>query len=428
MYDPNQGSWIAQAKSRADSLQQAKQNSLQHKVFSHIVDDEGHQYIDLVMEGGGMLGIALVGYTYVLEQQNLRFRKVAGTSAGAINALMTVALDEPSKPKSDKVLGILDNTQFDSFMDGPDHVKHVIRKALNKDSLGSYFWSMRKLYKSYQYLSFTKGLNPGDSFKLWAEQILNDHGIDSVTALNARANRFPPLYLKTSHDLDRIPATEAAKGEVALIATDVTTESRAVFPKDALLYWHNSDTVHPAQFVRASMSVPVFFEPFEVIDVPRWEQALTNWQQLRNIKPEQFKNGQPPARVAFVDGGMVSNFPFDIFHIPKSVKTAPRAPTFGVKLEDDVYQHSTNSLMQYLGAILNTSRRMFDNHLRVAHSDDYDALVTNIPIDEDIQWLNFEMPDEHKYRLFMAGVETALAFLEQFEFNDYLKNVRQPLS
>ena len=46
----------------------------------------GNQYVDLVMEGGGVLGIALVGYTYVLEQAGLRFLGIAGTSAGAINA------------------------------------------------------------------------------------------------------------------------------------------------------------------------------------------------------------------------------------------------------------------------------------------------------------------------------------------------------
>ena len=33
------------------------------KEFSEVIDDEGNQYVDLVMEGGGVLGVALVGYT-----------------------------------------------------------------------------------------------------------------------------------------------------------------------------------------------------------------------------------------------------------------------------------------------------------------------------------------------------------------------------
>ena len=54
------------------------------KQFSDIIDDNGHQYVDLVMEGGGVLGIALVGYTYVLEQVGIRFLQVGGTSAGDV--------------------------------------------------------------------------------------------------------------------------------------------------------------------------------------------------------------------------------------------------------------------------------------------------------------------------------------------------------
>ena len=57
------------------------------KKFSDIIDSDGHQYVDLVMEGGGVLGIALVGYTYVLEQMGIRFLGIGGTSAGAINVM-----------------------------------------------------------------------------------------------------------------------------------------------------------------------------------------------------------------------------------------------------------------------------------------------------------------------------------------------------
>lgn len=38
-----------------------------------------------VMEGGSVLGIALTGYTYVLQQAGIRFLGIGGTSAGSIN-------------------------------------------------------------------------------------------------------------------------------------------------------------------------------------------------------------------------------------------------------------------------------------------------------------------------------------------------------
>jgi len=70
--------------------------------ISDIVDAAGHQYVDLVMEGGGLLGIALVGYTWALEQLGLRFLGVGGTSAGSINALLLAGLDDPEQAKSPK--------------------------------------------------------------------------------------------------------------------------------------------------------------------------------------------------------------------------------------------------------------------------------------------------------------------------------------
>ena len=51
------------------------------RVFSDVVDAAGHQYVDVVMEGGGVLGIALTGYTYALEQAGIRFLGIGGTHA-----------------------------------------------------------------------------------------------------------------------------------------------------------------------------------------------------------------------------------------------------------------------------------------------------------------------------------------------------------
>ena len=47
--------------------------------------------------------------------------------------------------------------------------------------------------------------------------------------------------------------------------------------------------------------------------------------------------------------------------------------------------------------------------------------------DSDIHWLNFEMSQEERYRLFVAGAERAVAFLSEFDFDDYVNNVRKPM-
>src|SRR6188474_2374182 len=55
-------------------------------------EDECRQYVDLVQEGGGVHGIALSGFTYMLEKMGISFMKMAGTSAGAINTMLLSCL------------------------------------------------------------------------------------------------------------------------------------------------------------------------------------------------------------------------------------------------------------------------------------------------------------------------------------------------
>src|SRR5438270_13405324 len=47
--------------------------------------------VDLVFEGGGVKGIALVGALSVLEEQGFQFQNLAGTSAGAVVATLVAA-------------------------------------------------------------------------------------------------------------------------------------------------------------------------------------------------------------------------------------------------------------------------------------------------------------------------------------------------
>ena len=67
----------------AHCIDTLKQEQLDAKQYSDAVDQFGHQYVDVVMEGGGVLGGALLGYLYILEQAGLRFLGIGGTSAGS---------------------------------------------------------------------------------------------------------------------------------------------------------------------------------------------------------------------------------------------------------------------------------------------------------------------------------------------------------
>lgn len=54
------------------------------------------------------------------------------------------------------------------------------------------------------------------------------------------------------------------KGDLAILASDITTETKAVFPDHTRLYYDKPGQVSPSEFVRMSMSIPVFFQPKEV--------------------------------------------------------------------------------------------------------------------------------------------------------------------
>ena len=116
-------------------LEDLKQTVGPDKNFSDIVDDQGNQYVDLVQEGGGVLGVALVGYVYVLEKMNIRFLSLAGTSAGSINTLLMAAAGRIDEAKSTWILDCLCNKKLIDFVDGDHDAREFVDALLGKLSL-----------------------------------------------------------------------------------------------------------------------------------------------------------------------------------------------------------------------------------------------------------------------------------------------------
>src|SRR5690606_10226872 len=86
--------------------------------ISDVEDKHGNQYIDLVQKGGGVWGIALIGFTYVLEKAGIRFLRMAGTSAGAINTVLITAIGTKDQEKSESLLKFLAQKNLFDFVDG----------------------------------------------------------------------------------------------------------------------------------------------------------------------------------------------------------------------------------------------------------------------------------------------------------------------
>src|SRR5918993_1895350 len=87
-------------------------------LVSDVYDAAGNQYVDLVQEGGGVWGVALLGYTYVLEKMGIRFFSLAGTSAGAINTMLLAATGMKEDEKTEKIIRNLLELDMFCFVDG----------------------------------------------------------------------------------------------------------------------------------------------------------------------------------------------------------------------------------------------------------------------------------------------------------------------
>ncbi|HEX8329010.1 MAG TPA: patatin-like phospholipase family protein [Hymenobacter sp.] len=371
---------------------------------SDIVDEAGQQYVDLVMEGGGVLGIALVGYVYVLEQLGIRFLQLGGTSAGSINALLMAAAGPVQAAKTEWLLERLGAQNLQDFVDGDDDARDFVEVLVDNGRLLRYLWKGAQVLDNLQ-KDF--GLNPGEVFHTWLRDVLNEQGIGTVRDLNQLRTLNPADGLRRRDGTVYAPA---APIRVALVAADVTTESKVVFPEMAGLYYQEPEAVHPADFVRASMSIPGFFRPYQVRDLPRTGEAGgPAWEDSTGYC------GTIPEAVYFIDGGILSNFPIDLFHQHYKV---PACPTFGVKL--GLHRDSANraeKFTQLLGHIFDTTRHGHDYDF-IARNPDFRHLVSYADTSR-FNWLDFSLDDTAKQGLFAEGARAAARFVEKFDWAGY---------
>lgn len=373
--------------------------------FSDVTDQEGFQYVDLVQEGGGVLGIALVGYTYVLEQAGIRFFSLAGTSAGAINTLLLASLGKISDAKSERILELLANQNLIEFVDGDASVRKLVQQFIRNAPFKIVTLALNAM-KLVRILKTKLGLNPGNLFERWLIEALRQAGVTTLDDLEARRRILPAgLTHRGGEDLSN------AAAKLVIITSDITTHTKVEFPRMANLYWANPGNVSPALLVRASMSIPFFFEPYQVNNIPNHPEQAKWWDEYARY------TGPIPPAVKFVDGGMLSNFPINVFH--RTDGKLPTRPTFGVRLSAYRENYSkVNNLFSFSGAMISTMRQIHDYDFLMKNPE-YRKLICRIDADQEFNWLDFEMNEKEKEKLFVLGAQKAIEFLERFSWEDY---------
>ncbi len=224
------------------------------------------QPTDLVLSGGGVLGVGHVGAVAVLEEHGYEFRRIAGTSAGSIVGALLAA-----GATGAELHGLFDTLKFDQVLD---------KDALDRVPL----------------------VGPALSVLLENGYAKGDYIRDLI------ATELEQRGVRTFGDLRREdPAARRAGGppwRLTVLAADVTRGELVRLPQDYARYGLDPDAQLVADAVRASISVPYLFEP----------------AHLRHSGGESL----------LVDGGLISNYPLDIFD--RADGRRPRWPTTGVTL------------------------------------------------------------------------------------------------
>ncbi|RDE31783.1 hypothetical protein DV713_17520 [Parageobacillus thermoglucosidasius] len=170
--------------------------------------------IDIVFSGGGIRGFALIGAYEAIEAKGLRWRRLAGTSAGSLVAAL-IAAGYTSK----EMIDLLDELELRHFLDE--------RKCLFPFPM----WKWLRIY-------WRMGLYKGEVFEQWVKEVLAARGV------------------KTFGDLP--------KESLSIVASDVTNGRMLILPDDLPQYGVNPAAFSVAKAVRMSTSIPYFFEPVKL--------------------------------------------------------------------------------------------------------------------------------------------------------------------
>ncbi|MHB8342351.1 MAG: patatin-like phospholipase family protein [Mycobacteriales bacterium] len=226
---------------------------------------------DLVLEGGGVKGLALAGAVSALGEAGYTFPRVAGSSAGAIAGAFTAALQAAGEPLS----------RLPELALSLDY-----RRLTDRSSLGRI-----PLLGEPLAVLFQDGLYRGSYLEDFLTGALGELGVRTFADLALPVGAVPGPAL---------PPESAFR--LVVTASDLSRRGLALLPWQLADYGLEPATFPVARAVRASAALPLFFQPVRLAG----------------------------SGVTLVDGGLLSNYPFGVF-TPVD-EPAPRLPTVGVKL------------------------------------------------------------------------------------------------
>ena len=349
---------------------------------------------DLALEGGGVKGIGIVGAVSVLAEAGYRFARVAGTSAGAIAATLIASISKAGQPMS-SLRGYLDALSFKAFM--PEGTLHHFLDRFGKPGGG---------LADAGILTHRMGLYSGDYLAEWLGPILHDHlGVRTFADLKIEQAEDPGMSLPDNR-----------RYRLVVHTSDVTRGELVHLPWDYDHYGCDRDTQDVVAAVRASMSIPFFFEPVTFTALPAEVDIPTPGGGTICTRYEG-------GTVTWVDGGMLRNFPIDAF--ARVDGQPPRWPTIGIKLSSlqttFPADRSATSAFEVAKGCLRTMMNEWD-----AYSVDASTAARTIFVaNAGLTATDFDLTPAQQDELFLNGVSAATAFVMEMAGNGHVPRSAQ---
>jgi|SRR5271166_3032901 len=335
---------------------------------------------DLALEGGGVKGIALVGAVLVLDEAGYKIQRVAGTSAGAIAASLIAAIVHSGHPMVE-LKNHLATMQFRNFM--PEGKIHQFIDRVGHQA--------GVVTADFAILLTRMGLYPGTYLSEWLGPILKGLGVETFKDLRITQDDDPGMSLPTERQFRLVVHT-----------SDITRHVLARLPWDYGHYGKDQNLMEVVKAVRASMSIPFFFEP---VEFDASEATVNIPMPGGDTAPQHYAAGT----VTWVDGGMLRNFPIDAFDRMDDKKS--RWPTVGIKLSSfDADFGVTTACTHTLGLAthcLQTMMNEWDQYSIEASSAARTIFISN----SGITATQFDLSQEQQDQLFMNGVAAATDFV-----------------
>jgi predicted acylesterase/phospholipase RssA len=358
---------------------------------------------DLVFEGGGAKGMAFAGACQELAARGHQFNRLLGTSAGAITAALLAAGYTP-----DEMLAVLTEKEngksvFSTFMGAPPDfssqeleqsaIKRVLEgirinvipgrldSKLDAELLTAFASSER--FRNVMALVERGGWYGAERFLEWLRSKLD------AGQWKGGPRRFSGMTLSQFH--------EATGVELSMVASDTSDARMLVLnhrtAPDCPLVWA----------VRMSMSIPLVWD--EVVWQKGWGTYL----------------GRSITGHAIVDGGLLSNFPLELFisdepHVTRLMGAKGPDPVLGLLIDERLPVPAAKGLLvsvdikpgelrtiQRLQRLVNAATTAHDKMVMEEHAH----LVARLPA-EGYGTTEFDMTDARRSALVDAA-RTALA-------------------